>query len=129
MDAWTIRNPFTRGQSVLIPAGTVVHSTNPGRGAFVVGRTYRVTVHHLLSGWVDALGVRGVRGGTVLPMITWAGTGGYWMDAQVTPELLAKNGLDVLVAPVLQEKETRALKVTPDPNGPHTDRWGIPKTD
>ena len=123
---WTIANPFNPGQKVTIPAGTVVHSTAPGRDVKVSGRTTTVRVNHVHDGWVSELTDYGPRGTCVLPVITWAGSGGYWHNAQVTPELLEANGLPILAAPDLSPDRRRLLKVAPDPHGPHTDRWPVP---
>lgn len=85
-----LRMPFTRGDKVVLPAGTIVSSRGEEK---VLGRKQTVTAHMVnggyygekrtADGWVRTL---------VPPTVTWAGSGGYWMDARVDEEVLSANG-------------------------------------
>lgn len=88
-----MKTPFKRGDKVVLPAGTVVSSTR-GEDKLLT-RKQTVTVHMTYpgyygerrtpDGWVRTL---------VPPTVTWAGSGGYWMDARVDADVLAANGLE-----------------------------------
>lgn len=86
----TLRNPFTKGDQVRLPAGTIVHTMHPSRHSYTLRRAQTITVHHTSDGYVNVFDRRGF-GQTVLPELTWAGTGGYWNRVQVTPELCVIN--------------------------------------
>lgn len=87
-----IRNPFSRGDSVLIPAGTPIRTTNSNHSRKIAARGYRVTVFSANSGWIDIDGSQGHgRGYVILPEICWVGTGGYWHTVKVTPEFAGAN--------------------------------------
>lgn len=122
----SISNPFGQGSEVLLPQGTVVHSTNPSKGEYVLKRSQTVTVHHCVGGYVNLDNYRdfGGRGFVYLPMITWPGTGGYWCDVQITPELCEFNGVPV---PELPGQDGNcgnyALDVIPSYQDGYTNRW------
>ncbi len=68
--------PIKNGQVVTIPKGTPVKQV--GKPIRPAGRTYKVTVDHLLCGFVDEQ-----RGIVRNPMVRWAGSGGYWCEADI----------------------------------------------
>lgn len=111
----TITSPFTRGQKVLIPAGTRLRSTHPGKdGVYLSKRAQTVTVHHTSPGHVDLWNdhKKGV-GFVCLPTLTWPGTGGYWVDARITPELCEVNGVEVPALPTFDRYDEDRLDVLP----------------
>ena len=76
----------------------------------LVGRTHTVTVSSVLAGWVELNGGhRDWRPRIVLPVARWAGAGTYWKCTQVTPELLAVDGLVPLTLPDLDPHDVRLL--------------------
>lgn len=85
-----MKMPFKRGDKVVLPAGTVVRTRGDEK---ILARKQTVTVHmssdgyygerRTVNGWVRTLEP---------PTVTWAGSGGYWMDARVDEEVLAVNG-------------------------------------
>lgn len=87
-----LKNPFRKGQQVVIPAGTVVRFKGE---EMLTERKQTVTMHMGGSGYYDE--VRTTQGwGNVKvrpPVVTWAGTGGYWKDATVDLDVLEANGL------------------------------------
>lgn len=90
---FSVVNPVTKGESITLPAGTVVHSTNPSKPSYVLRRAQTVKVAMVTDGWIDTLHTsREGRGFVQLPQVTWVGTGHYWCDAQVTPALVEANG-------------------------------------
>jgi hypothetical protein len=67
--------PIKRGDVVTIRKGVMVKTV--GRDAKPAGRTYKVTVDHVLNG---------VSVGGVLernPSVVWAGSGGYWSEVDI----------------------------------------------
>jgi hypothetical protein len=50
---------------------------HPSRHSYTLRRAQTITVHHTSDGYVNVFDRRGF-GQTVLPELTWAGTGGYW---------------------------------------------------
>lgn len=84
--------PITGGTKVVIPAGTPVKSTHPTNPAGPSARRQTISASHTFRAFDDPWRQDGTR----FPgYVSWAGTGGYWRDAQVTPELIAANpGLD-----------------------------------
>lgn len=111
----TIAAPFHRRQRVLIPAGTPLRSTHPSRdGVYLSKRAQTVTVHHTSDGHVDLWDDReNGRGYVVLPQVTWAGAGGYWVDAKVTPEFCEANGIEMPPLPDLDPFQQGRLDVEP----------------
>lgn len=68
-----------RGDTVTVPKGTAIHSMKVGNTT--AGRTYSVKLHDVY-GMIQA----GFDGGFVHPKparVLWAGTGGYWCEANV----------------------------------------------
>lgn len=63
---------FVPGDRVRIPAGTRVHSMRTGDWR-ELSRAQTVKVDHLIRG--DE------------PMVSWAGSGGYWQRAYITAEM------------------------------------------
>lgn len=93
MSDYAAKCPFNRGDKVVIPAGAVVQSTNPSRREKKLTRAQTVTVTHTFDGYVNAHDAK-FFGQYKLPEISWAGSGGYWMNAQVTPELCERNSVE-----------------------------------
>lgn len=86
---------------VTLPAGTIVESMHPrAAGRKVLTRRQQVRVHHLNPGRIRQIAER-TDADFDLPTITWPGTGGYWVTAQVTPELCAANGVAMPELPVV----------------------------
>ncbi len=135
-----IANPFdtgdagsaalrARGVTVLVPKGTVIRTTHPSDGPVKISkRNHTVKVHHAMWGYI---GREYTDEGLVhYPTITWAGAGGYWCDAQVTPELAAANGVEL---PTLPEPDENGrldgrwrMEVIPSYDDGYTDRWAVP---
>lgn len=89
-------NPFNAGDRVIIPKGTWVrrffqknHDTSRRRSV--------VTVSHVQAGYLDRGFQQRVYQPTTLvdvkPTITWAGSGGYWAECDLSEEVLAANGM------------------------------------
>lgn len=110
-----IVSPFARGQEVVIPAGTPLRSTHPRKdGVYYSKRAQTVTVHHTSPGYVDLWNDhKNGRGFVLLPTLTWPGTGGYWVDVKVTPELCKINSVDVPVLPKHDEYDRDRLDTVP----------------
>ena len=66
--------PVKQGDKVRIPKGTIVRNLYLGEKP--AGRSYTVTVNHVLSGW-EADGEKHN------PKVCWPGTGGYWSEADI----------------------------------------------
>ena len=80
--------PITRGTKVVIPAGTPIKSTHPTNPAGPSARRQTISASHTFRAFDAPWAAGRVR----LPgYVSWAGTGGYWRDARVTPELIAAN--------------------------------------
>lgn len=123
----SIINPIHATQVINLPAGTLVRSTNPHRkGPRALSKAQSVTVRIVSDGWVDCSNYhkRG-SGYVVLPTITWPGAGGYWQDAQVTPDLLEANSLPALVMPELESRERLHLDVEPSFDRGYTSQWEL----
>lgn len=69
--------PVKAGDSVTIRKGVEIRTTSPGARTKIAGRTYKITVHHILNGCTHL--------GEVLsnPSVRWAGSGGYWSDVDI----------------------------------------------
>lgn len=117
----SLPTPFRRGDTVLIPKGTLIRSTHPGRRKYLAGRTHRVKVW---SSWPGSVSLENERGKVHFPSITWPGSGGYWCDVQLTPELAEANSVPM---PELPGQDGRlgvhALDVIPSYQDGYTDRW------
>lgn len=75
--------PVKQGQEVTILKGTVVRCNGVTKQA---GRTYKVKIHHILSGtniYVEGNAFRRELHPMTSPTICWAGTGGYWAEADL----------------------------------------------
>lgn len=119
-----ISNPFVKGDTVIIPKGTVVHSTNPSKSEYVTKRNQKVNVFMAGNGWVETDRYYGDVGMVKLPRVSWAGTGGYWCDVQVTPEFLAANGHEPAQLPGQDGKINHTtLDVIPSYDDGYTDKW------
>lgn len=122
----TIDNPFPWRGLASLPAGTIVRTTHPRKGPrYILRRRQTVKVFALSVGYVDTMNYfnRGF-GYIILPTITWPGTGGYWCDAQVTPEVLVRNNLMVPKVPGEDGMiGYTKLDYIPDYYGNNTDRW------
>jgi len=87
--------PLQKGDVVTIRRGTTIRTTHPRRGpSYVAGRSYKVTVHSLMTGSSDR--TPGPNGEVVLtprdnPAVQWPGDGGYWcwVDINDIPETAA----------------------------------------
>lgn len=123
MSTNTVHTPFRKGDTLTLPKGTVVHSTNPSKRQYTLQRAQTITVFSSCSGWVVTDRV-GERGAVYLPTLTWPGTGGYWCDVQVTPELCAAVGV---IAPELPGQDGKLgyteLDVVPSYDDGYTNRW------
>ena len=105
--------PVQKGMEVTIPKGTVIKSTHP-QGDRVAKRSFKVKVHHLLSGshcpkdWLrgydkekaDELNLTVLVGEqneeqqvTSNPSVRWVGASGYWMQADINEVLKANKHL------------------------------------
>lgn len=84
-DAAAFENPFARDQRVVVPAGTRLWRQGEWRTA---KRAQTVTVHTVFQGYRDPR-----YGKAVPPKISWAGSGGYWVDAVVDEAMLEANDL------------------------------------
>lgn len=87
-------NPFEQGDKVVIPAGTPYTTSEPGKaGVQTTQRAKTITVYNSYSGSSDAaVGWLTVR----MPSIVATGTGGYWKDYSVTPDIIEANGKELL---------------------------------
>jgi hypothetical protein len=85
-----LKNPFRKGQRVVIPAGTVVRFKGE---EILTERKQTVTVHMSGNGYYDEVRTVDGWGNFKLrkPTVTWAGAGGYWKDAQVDLDVLEAN--------------------------------------
>lgn len=110
-----VTNPFGSGHHVLIPAGTPLRSTHPRRkGVYLSKRAQTITVFSAMDGYIDLWNdADHGRGFVHLPTLSWPGAGGYWVDAKVTPELAAANGVTAPALPTLFEYDRRLLDVEP----------------
>lgn len=107
-----IRNPFTKGDKVRLPAGTVVHTMHPSRDSYTLQRAQTIIVHHTSDGYVNVFDRRSF-GQVVIPELTWAGTGGYWNRVQVTPELCVINEVAIPKLPDSDAYGISRLDTTP----------------
>lgn len=114
-----IVNPFTKGQTFTIPAGTVVSGTKVRK----IRSATTVTLRSATDGYVDLIS----RGPAVrLPKISWAGTSGRWELASVTPELCETLGIDMPPLPDLDgrfDNDNLVIAYGPDTD----DRWAVGK--
>lgn len=117
-----IPNPVLKGDTIIVPKGSVVHTTHPSGRVQVTKRAQRVTVHHCLDGWVSRESHDA--GKVLLPVVTWAGTGGYWRDVQLTKAVLEANGLE-LPEPPGQDGHVSStpLLVIPSYEDGYTNEW------
>ena len=111
--------PFKKGQTVVIPAGVVVRSTNPSARERVTKRKQTIKVNHLMNGrevddrdfkryWPDATPYKsyerfmesnsGKKYSTGIwhvlenPSVVWPGSGGYWCEVDIN-DILEINGI------------------------------------
>lgn len=68
-----------QGDRVRVPKGTVITRTTHPHPRSVVGRTTVVTVTHTFEGYTDHY-----TGEEVPDGISWAGSGGYWVDVKAS---------------------------------------------
>lgn len=88
-----ITNPLKAGQHVTIPAG---HPYRHRGSVRVTKRATTVRLHNAWDGYVATMPEPGRPAGFVhLPTISWAGSGGYWSDMPLTPELCEELGFEV----------------------------------
>lgn len=133
-----LRNPFADpdwhyrlrridGESpvVTLPVGTLVQSMHPrAAGRKLLRRRQQVRVHHLNPGRIRPIAER-TDADFDLPTITWPGTGGYWVTAQVTPELCAANGVAMPELPVVNVDDHHDVYYygTGELSWNYSDRW------
>ena len=79
-------SPVSRHAQVVIPAGT---STRYRGGDRVTKRAQTITVFSTWNGYLDP--DRNGHFQTVLPAISWPGSGGYWVDCPLTDEIFEAN--------------------------------------
>ncbi|MFS0884919.1 hypothetical protein AB3M81_06705 [Aeromicrobium sp. 179-A 4D2 NHS] len=90
-----LHNPFRKGETVVIPAGTPFRSMNPSiKGPQVTKKTQTVVAHMTSPGYRPQSGYDGAAA-----RVTIAGGGGYWKDFEVTEEMLEANDKPVAMIP------------------------------
>ena len=79
-------SPARRNARLVIPAGTKTRYRGENR---ITKRAQTVNVHSACDGYIgqDDNGVLK----TVLPAISWPGSGGYWVDCRVTEKIFEAN--------------------------------------
>lgn len=88
VDGALIENPFQQGDELTLPRGTAVRSTHPKRCEYLTTRRQTVTVRYADPGyWLDNR--------VKLPQVEWVGTDGYHRNAQLTPNLLQENSVEM----------------------------------
>lgn len=85
--------PIKRGQTVTIKKGTTIRSMHPdpAKKVKVAGKTYKITVDHLLPGRSKIEMQRNettgkyeeVRTPIDNPTVRWPGEGGYWCEVDI----------------------------------------------
>lgn len=113
-------NPFSKGDVVKIPVSTPYKTTQPNHsGVKVFKRNQSVNVFFDNEGMVDVyfkIGKPCADSATIystefqnilvgVPSITYAGTGGYWKDIELTEDILRFNGVEPEYKVVGQVKE------------------------
>jgi hypothetical protein len=73
--------PIKKGMVVTIKKGTMIHTI--GKEPRPAGRTYKVTVNHVTSGYTQHRAHHGDIVPSQNPTIVWPGTGGYWTSADI----------------------------------------------
>lgn len=117
-----IPNPVAKGDTIVIPKGTVIHTTHPSGRVQVSKRAQTITVSHTLDGWVSR--ERHNAGKVLLPTVTWPGTGGYWRDVQLTKAVLEANGLELPTPPGQDGYiSSTPLLVVPSYEDGYTNEW------
>lgn len=87
-DGALIENLFQQGDELTLPRGTAVHSTHPSRYEYLTTRRQTVIVRYADPGyWLDSR--------VKLPQVEWVGADGYHRNAQLTPDLLRENGIEM----------------------------------
>lgn len=85
-DGYCEKLPIMSGDKVTITKGTIIRKNGANKPA---GKTFTVTVHHVLNGWKpDASDIAYAErhGNTSTgwnPKVVWAGSGGYWCEADM----------------------------------------------
>jgi hypothetical protein len=81
--------PVKKGDLVTIRKGTKIRTTSPSiTGGFKskeAGRTYKVTVDHILNGMNQPVGHPGHNASYPVqsPSVRWPGSGGYWYEVDL----------------------------------------------
>lgn len=75
--------PIKRGDKVRVPKGTFIRTTHPQRENGPSKRTQTVTINHILNGTDEHKGYHGEWQYRTNPSVVWAGTGGYWCEADI----------------------------------------------
>jgi hypothetical protein len=120
-----IENPVEQWSTVTLPKGTMVRQHGKTRA---LGRAVHVTVHSAGPGWVDTYDDRGYgRGFVILPYITYAGSGGYWVDVPLTPELCEALHVPVPALPVVPEEALDRLDTIPAYGPGYDSRYEEPR--
>lgn len=71
--------PAQQGDVVIIPKGTMISTTYPGKAPYPAGRTYKVRVHHTMPGSNELWTHKRISD----PQVCWPGTGQYWCDVDI----------------------------------------------
>ena len=79
-------SPARRRAQVVIPAGTTTRYRGEDR---ITKRAQTITVFSAQDGYLDQ--DRNGHFRTVLPTISWPGSGGYWVDCEVTEKIFEAN--------------------------------------
>jgi hypothetical protein len=81
--------PVKKGDRVTIRKGTMIRTRSPaitgGYKSKVTGRTYKVTVDHVLNGMNKPVGDERHNPSYAVqpPSVRWPGTGGYWFEVDI----------------------------------------------
>jgi hypothetical protein len=124
-------SPLSRLARVLIPAGTPLRRTDPRNPLSTAGRDITIDCRtnpiRTMVGHVDVWNDYGRgRGFVILPVFTYIGSGGYYTDVQVTPELCAANGVPAPTLPTFTDYEQAQLDTLPDFGPGYDDRIVLP---
>lgn len=102
-------NPFRKGDTIKIPSGATYTTTKPGvDGRVATKRNQSIEVFLSHTGSIDryfdveksfpesAIAYSSERQNVLVgtPSISFAGTGGYWKDVELTEDIIAFNGLE-----------------------------------
>jgi hypothetical protein len=87
--------PIKKGDVVTIRKGTTIRTMAPNGKVRVAGRTYKVTVDHILNGMNRPVGEKLHNASYPIqdPSVRWPGAGGYWFEVSFNdiPEAQPKD--------------------------------------